>query len=105
MQHENGLIPRVDGDFAQWMLTQRRRSESPSSLAPSGEEGESAAKTTATRAMDAFKALMAEVDHAAIRHRGDVPAEMVHRARNSYRSLYEILNQAIGDAAPESDAV
>jgi len=105
MQPDKSSIPPMEGDFAQWMLSQRRRSPSSTPPALKGGEIASVAKIAVTRALENFKALLAEADHAAIRLRGDVPTDLVHKTRQSYRTLCDLLNQAIGDRAPESDAL
>jgi extracellular factor (EF) 3-hydroxypalmitic acid methyl ester biosynthesis protein len=105
MQQNNCLPQRTDDEFSRWMLSQRRRQPSSPRLSLGGDEVESAARATVARAIDAFKAIMAEADYAAVKNRGVIPAELIYKARHSYMALCQVLNNTIGDAASERESL
>jgi extracellular factor (EF) 3-hydroxypalmitic acid methyl ester biosynthesis protein len=110
MPHETCSLQGTGDEFARWMLSQRGgRSGSPQLLPGGADVGgvevESTARATVTRAIEAFKATMAEVDYAALKNRGVVPTEMVHKARHSYMAFCRVLNEVIGDASSERSSV
>lgn len=105
MQQETCSLQSTDDEFARWMVSQRRGGSSLPRPSRAEAEVESTARATVSCAIDAFKATMAEVDCAALRNRGVAPAALVHKARDSYMTFCQVLNDTIGDASPARDAI